>query len=107
MFLEESKQRRCLEIRDHRHAYLPGCLAALFYCHQYENRFSSFELAASTETGLRASDQGVRSPRRPVWFHGSRSPLPGETCGAASTLSHSCPVQVAAAVAELTSRACR
>ena len=59
MFLEEGQQRRRPEIWDYRHTYSPRCLAALLYRNQYESRFPSFELAASSETGLRTSNPGV------------------------------------------------
>src|SRR6266705_2068084 len=59
IFLEKGQQRRRPEIRDYRHAYSPRCPSALLNRNQYESRLPSFELAASSETGLSASNPGV------------------------------------------------
>jgi len=57
--LDERIQGDALEVRDNRHPHTPGSLSPLLNSNDDQGRFPAFELTASTQTGLRASDPGL------------------------------------------------
>src|SRR2546426_6418928 len=59
VLLDETFQRRCLEVRDHSHPETTRAFAPFLYGYQDECRSASFELPAPAKSRLRTANPGV------------------------------------------------